>query len=305
MLIVGTGFVRHRGENYRAQGRILVFRIQHINMSTGDIRCTKATAGSQEGGTKERTWKSKGLNGSILEAPGSSSGAGTEDAQESRTIVPSLRLITAKKTAGAVTALTSLATKKRRYVLAAVGLQVFVHQWDGEVLIECGFLHTGWYTTALASAGPFIFVGDITRGCNFALFREEDNCVEPLAADPGRNIPVTAAATLVHGRSLGLMVADEDKNVSIFRYNMKDYGDELEKVGDMHVGATTNHIAPLQLLPVGYKEARVGAVFGTLDGGVGTITPLSETDFKVLLVLQKLLNYVLPHVAGLNPKGYR
>ena len=46
-------------------------------------------------------------------------------------------------------------------------------------------------------------------------------------------------------------------------------------------------------------------VAGTNDGAVAVITTLDEVTFKRLLGLQKLMNFVLPHFGGLNPKGFR
>lgn len=46
-------------------------------------------------------------------------------------------------------------------------------------------------------------------------------------------------------------------------------------------------------------------VAGSLDGSVGYLTPLSETDFRRLGRLEMRLVSELSHCAGLNPKAYR
>lgn len=303
MLVVGTGFVFPRGENYRAMGRVLVFRIQHVNVHVGKVRYSKAGTGGEEStnvkmeGVDDQK-KRRGLNVALEEGR-------AEAAKEETTLVPSLRLVHIKKYPGAVSAITTLATAKRRYIVVAAGMSVLVNRWEEEVLMECGLLLTDRFTTSLVTVGNFIIATDAQQGCVFSIFREADDVIELLAADPWRCLPVTTAAPLVHGDNLGVLLADEDKNFSILRYNIRHGGDTLQCIGDFHLGSRVASFAPLQLLPFGDSKPRIAALYGTLDGGVGCLTPLGETEFKILLALQKVMTYFLPHVAGLNPKSFR
>jgi len=45
--------------------------------------------------------------------------------------------------------------------------------------------------------------------------------------------------------------------------------------------------------------------FATLDGALGYLLPCSEKTYRRLLMLQNVLVNSLPHIAGLNPKGFR
>uniref|UniRef100_A0A914VZR8 Cleavage/polyadenylation specificity factor A subunit C-terminal domain-containing protein n=1 Tax=Plectus sambesii TaxID=2011161 RepID=A0A914VZR8_9BILA len=46
-------------------------------------------------------------------------------------------------------------------------------------------------------------------------------------------------------------------------------------------------------------------MFGTLDGALGTLVPLSEKVYRRLHMLQSCLGTHSPHVGGLNPRGAR
>jgi len=55
-----------------------------------------------------------------------------------------------------------------------------------------------------------------------------------------------------------------------------------------------------------FSRARVVPLpAGTTSGALSLLAPLDEMTFKRLLALQNLMNFVLPHFGGLNPKGFR
>jgi cleavage and polyadenylation specificity factor subunit 1 len=146
---------------------------------------------------------------------------------------------------------------------------------------------------------------------------------------------------LSDGRSLVLASADLDKNVQFFQYEPSQASSDntlampLDRKADFHLGSTvcrmvrTRHDALLldaildcsgcffsvMQASVGLNatvwggyhatSVRFGAVFGTVDGGVGSFVPVDEVQFKRLIALQKLMTYALPHAAGLNPKDHR
>lgn len=58
---------------------------------------------------------------------------------------------------------------------------------------------------------------------------------------------------------------------------------------------------PVNIIPT----VRVCNFLGTTSGALCLLAPLDEMTFKRLLALQKLMNFVLPHFGGLNPKGFR
>ncbi len=49
----------------------------------------------------------------------------------------------------------------------------------------------------------------------------------------------------------------------------------------------------------------ISPIAGSNNGALCLLTTLDEPTFKRLLGLQKLMNFVLPHFGGLNPKGFR
>lgn len=53
------------------------------------------------------------------------------------------------------------------------------------------------------------------------------------------------------------------------------------------------------------QGCRTALVGGTLEGGYSLIIPLDEQVYWRLYALHTQLTYVLPHVAGLNPRAYR
>merc|ERR1712228_644625 len=49
----------------------------------------------------------------------------------------------------------------------------------------------------------------------------------------------------------------------------------------------------------------MGTWYATLDGSLGHILPVAEKTYRRLLMLMNVMTNNLPHIAGLNPKGFR
>lgn len=92
-------------------------------------------------------------------------------------------------------------------------------------------------------------------------------------------------------------------------------GQKLLTRAEFHVGAHVTKFLRLQMLstssdrtgknPGSDKTVRYALLFGTLDGGIGSIAPLEELTFRRLQSLQNKLVDAVPHVAGLNPRSFR
>ncbi|KXJ17682.1 Cleavage and polyadenylation specificity factor subunit 1, partial [Exaiptasia diaphana] len=88
-------------------------------------------------------------------------------------------------------------------------------------------------------------------------------------------------------------------------------GQRLLQRGDINIGS---HVTSLfRIRAKSYekasgeksKESRQLTYFGTLDGGLGFLLPMTEKTYRRLHMLQTKLVDCIPHIAGLNPKSFR
>ena len=164
-----------------------------------------------------------------------------------------------------------------------------------------------------------------------------------IARDP-RPMEVYAVEFVVDNNTLGFVATDADKNITLFMYQPESResmgGQKLVRKADFHIGQHVNHMFRIRakitdpsaggriltgtfsliikkkipirnhdiknplFLSSGWEKRHV-LWFATLDGALGHVLPCSEKTYRRLLMLQNVLVNSLPHIAGLNPKGFR
>ncbi|KAL6131908.1 hypothetical protein ACLB2K_070281 [Fragaria x ananassa] len=220
-----------------------------------------------------------------------------------------------KELKGAISALASL----QGNLLIASGPKIILHKWTGSDLTGIAFFDVPpLYVVSLNIVKNFILIGDIHKSIYFLSWKEQGAQLNLLAKDFG-NLDCFATEFLIDGSTLSLAVADAQKNIQILYYAPKISeswrGQKLLTRAEFHVGAHVTKFLRLQMLstssdrtgknPGSDKTVRYALLFGTLDGGIGSIAPLEELTFRRLQSLQNKLVDAVPHVAGLNPRSFR
>ncbi|KAL6123334.1 hypothetical protein ACLB2K_075856 [Fragaria x ananassa] len=220
-----------------------------------------------------------------------------------------------KELKGAISALASL----QGHLLIASGPKIILHKWTGSDLTGIAFFDVPpLYVVSLNIVKNFILIGDIHKSIYFLSWKEQGAQLNLLAKDFG-NLDCFATEFLIDGSTLSLAVADAQKNIQILYYAPKISeswrGQKLLTRAEFHVGAHVTKFLRLQMLstssdrtgknPGSDKTVRYALLFGTLDGGIGSIAPLEELTFRRLQSLQNKLVDAVPHVAGLKPRSFR
>ncbi|XP_062185381.1 probable cleavage and polyadenylation specificity factor subunit 1 isoform X2 [Phragmites australis] len=213
-----------------------------------------------------------------------------------------------KESKGAVSAVASL----QGHLLIASGPKITLNNWTGSELTAVAFYDAPLHVVSLNIVKNFVLFGDIHKSIYFLSWKEQGSQLSLLAKDFG-SLDCLATEFLIDGSTLSLVVSDSDKNVQIFYYAPKMVeswkGQKLLSRAELHVGAHVSKFLRLQMLPTqglaSEKTNRFALVFGTLDGGVGCITPVDELTFRRLQSLQRKLVDAVPHVCGLNPRSFR
>eukprot|EP00164_Ancoracysta_twista_P031964 GFYU01066854.1.p1 GENE.GFYU01066854.1~~GFYU01066854.1.p1 ORF type:complete len:173 (-),score=41.13 GFYU01066854.1:53-535(-) len=98
-------------------------------------------------------------------------------------------------------------------------------------------------------------------------------------------------------------------NVQMFQYvaqgDESRNGKHLVPRADFHLGTHVNCMRRLKLTQVKGGLVKHFTYYGTLDGGLGHLTTVSDRTFRRLLALQTRLYTSISHVAGLHPKTFR
>ncbi|CAN6271048.1 unnamed protein product [Urochloa humidicola] len=213
-----------------------------------------------------------------------------------------------KESKGAVSAVASL----QGHLLIASGPKITLNKWTGSELTAVAFYDAPLHVVSLNIVKNFVLFGDIHKSIYFLSWKEQGSQLSLLAKDFG-SLDSFATEFLIDGSTLSLVVSDSDKNVQIFYYAPKMVeswkGQKLLSRAEFHVGAHVSKFLRLQMLPtqglVSEKTNRFALVFGTLDGGIGSIAPVDELTFRRLQSLQRKLVDAVSHMCGLNPKSFR
>jgi len=311
-IVVGTGFHTFRGEDYRARGRILIFRVVAAEVSAGGAAAESAAEG------------------------GAASAAAAAVAQGSRRSVslPKLKLVFEEELRANITCLAGITVKETwtgfgssyaaaaaqgvalapgsrvaRHIVVGAGRRLQVHEWREGRLRLIAIFDAFSYVKDLSVVNDLIFFGDALGCARLVKWRDEDHQLIELGLDPMR-LPLVATGLVVDEGALGLVVADAEGNVQVEVCSPAEHKRRLQLRADFHLGA----VAAARLVrvrcafPVGTPPAdrrRFASFVATRDGSVGALVPADEMVFKRLNDLQKILTYCMPHAAGLNPRLWR
>jgi cleavage and polyadenylation specificity factor subunit 1 len=166
----------------------------------------------------------------------------------------------------------------------------------------------------------------------FLVWRESDKSLTLLSKDYDP-IVVYAAGTISRGGSLTFVCQDDRQNLQFFQYAPGEAaargGNKLVCRADFHLGSLTsafrNHVcrsslwinsatptstlAALKQQDTFFGRAdddqRLGAHFGTSDGGFGAIVPLSEPVYWRLTALQSVMANALESDCALSHRAWR
>lgn len=299
-IVVGTGFVTSRGEDLRARGRILVFRIATVVVEAAHV---------------------EGAEGADAVAAASAAAV----------TVPKLKLVYEDDMKTTITAVAALVVKEAwvpgpdtpareqwvppppngrlaRHLVLCTPRRLQVFEWHNQKLRLIAFVETNTWIKDVVIMNEYILFGDAHTSIRLFKWRDEDHQLLSIALDSHR-VPLASAGVVVHENSLGMVVSDREGNLQVMQYAPLESRKRLVVRGDFHLGAVTEHMVRSRLaFPLGTPVSgrrTYGSFFGTYHGSIGAVVPLDEMTFKRLMTLQKVLTYCLPHTGGLNPKLWR
>ncbi|GKY93126.1 hypothetical protein MPSEU_000280800 [Mayamaea pseudoterrestris] len=283
---VGTGIVNHNGEDVTSKGRALLFEI-------------------------------------------------SPPAEENlmATDVPVLSLKYEKNIShGPVTSLSCLAAEGRHRLVIGAGADVNVEQWGSNRLTQVGFFRATMHILDIHHFKNFLLLSDAYDSLHFLIWRESDKSLTLLAKDYDP-IAVYAAGLMSRGAAMTFICNDDRQNLQFFQYSPGEAaargGNKLVCRADFHVGSQTtafesyfcrsslhvhsatpsSTLAALKqqdtLFGKSDDDQKVGAFFGTTDGSIHGIVPLSEPVYWRLMALQSVMANALESDCGLNQRAYR
>jgi len=224
-----------------------------------------------------------------------------------------LRLLFQREHKGPVSAVAQL---ESNYVLVAIGQRIIVHSWRNSDLVGTAFYDVDLYVTSISIVKNFVLYADLYKGGRFLRWKDDNKSMTPLAKD-FEQMQVYATEFIIDQSSLQLLTSDANKNITILSYSPLNVesrgGQKLLRHGQFHVGSNINKFLRLRMqnLPKGIASqssktnTRHACFYGTLDGGLGVVSPVSEVVYRRMLTLQSRMNTHLPHYAGLNPAAFR
>lgn len=164
------------------------------------------------------------------------------------------------------------------------------------------------------------------------MWRESDKSLTLLAKDY-EPIPVFSIGLMSRGGSMTFVCHDDRHNLQFFQYAPGDPaargGNKLVCRADIHLGSQTvglqsyfcrssllvNSATPKSTLAALKQQdplfgrtdddQRLGVHFGTSDGGLGTVVPLSEPVYWRLTALQSVIANALESNCSLNHRAWR
>ena len=282
-IVVGTGIVDHNGEDVNCKGRTLLFRL-----------------------TRSR-------------------GAGPSTAILSLTYEKEIFH-------GPVTSVSCLSVDGKNRLVIGAGSDVNIEQWGNSRLTQVGFFRATMLVLDIMHFKNFLLLSDAYDSLYFLVWRESDKSLTLLAKDYDP-IPVYATGLMSRGAAMTFLCHDDRQNLQFFQYAPGEAaargGNKLVCRADCHLGTQTTafvthfcrsslyvHSAtPTSTLAalrqqdsyIGQRDddQRLGVFFGTTDGGLGSIVPLSEPVFWRLTALQSVMANALETNCALSPRAWR
>lgn len=284
-ITVGTGCVDHNGEDVSAKGRALLFELSRPPAESGK----------------------------------------TEEAELSLKYVKEIFH-------GPVCSVSCLVAESRKRLVIGAGADVNIEQWGNDKLTQVGFFRATMEVLDILLFKNFFLLSDAYDSLYFLVWRESDKSLTLLAKDYDP-IPVFAAGLMSRGPAMTFLCHDDRQNLQFFQYAPGEPaargGNKLVCRGDFHLGAQTtafsSHFCRSSLLAhsatptstlaalkqqdtyVGRTDddQRLGAFFGTTDGGIGAVVPISEPVYWRLTALQSVMANALESDCALSHRAWR
>ena len=283
-IMVGTGTVDHNGEDVTGKGRAVLFQISRL-VGRNPIR------------------------------------------------VASLKMVYEKEIFhGPVTSLTCLSSEGKNRLILAAGADINVEQWGNNKLTQVGFFRATMQISDIRMFKNFLLLSDAYDSLYLLVYRESDKSLTLLAKEY-EPVAVYAAGILTRGPSATFLCHDDRQNVQFLQYAPGEAaargGNKLVCRADFHLGTQTIHfgnhfcrnsllvhsatptstLAALQQQDSYFGRAdddqRISVHFGTTDGTLGAVVPLSEPVFWRLAALQSVLANAVEPNCGLSPRAWR
>ena len=217
-------------------------------------------------------------------------------------------------------------------VVIGAGADVNVEQWGSDRLTQVGFFRATMHILDILHFKTFLLLSDAYDSLHFLVWRESDKSLTLLAKDYDP-ISVYAAGLMSRGSSMTFVCNDDRQNLQFFQYSPGEAaargGNKLICRADYHLGSQTTKfsshfcrsslhvhsatpsstLAALKqqdtLFGKSDDDQKIGAFFGTTDGSIHAIVPLSEPVYWRLMALQSVMANALESHCGLNQRAYR
>lgn len=248
VLVVGTGYLN--GEDSSSRGRLLVFEVSRQEVYT-------------EAGGVYTAFQ--------------------------------LQLIAEKELVSPVTAVAAM----EGYVIAGVGPLVSVYKLVGDEIVHLSFAFGQLYCTSIASLKQYVVVADMGKSVSFMYFRERNKSVNFLGQDY-EMVQSYATEFLIENGNVSILLTDGDGHVRLLNYVHASVpksrgGKRLLLNGGIQVGSRINRMVrvrepdSMEAIANGYDRSGAGnqgALFATLDGGIGAIVAVTKEEFEDVRTLQ-------------------
>lgn len=233
---------------------------------------------------------------------------------------------------GPVTSVSCLTSEGKSRLVVGAGADINVEQWGSDKLTQVGFFRATMHIQDVTIFKNFFLLSDAYDSLHFLVWRESDKSLTLLAKDYE---PVTVYATGVIGRggTMSFVCHDDRQNAQFLQYAPSDSaargGNKLVTRADFHLGTQTtafsshwcksallvhsatphSTLAALKqrdpLFGRGDDDNRFAVHFGTTDGGLAAIVPLSDQSYWRLTALQSVMGNALESDCALSTRSWR
>jgi cleavage and polyadenylation specificity factor subunit 1 len=233
---------------------------------------------------------------------------------------------------GAVTTLDCLSVEGKNRLILGAGADVNVEQWGNGKLTQVGFFRATMHIADIRIFKNFLLLSDAYDSLHMLIYRESDKSLTLLAKEY-EPVAVYATGVMSRAQSMSFLLHDDRMNLQFLQYAPGEAaargGNKLVCRADFHLGTQTigfgSHFCRNSLLihsatPTSTLAAlqqqdsytgradddqRIAANFGTTDGTLGAVVPLSEPVYWRLTALQSVLANALESDGGLSPRAWR
>jgi len=194
----------------------------------------------------------------------------------------------------------------------AIGPKVLLYQFEdrkeigGVAFFDCQIL-----IVSMTGLKSYLLVGDIYKSVYFIRWKDRAKNMELLAKDYDE-MNVLANEFLVDGNVVSFLVCDAERNLHLFSYAPNDEqsraGQKLICIGNFYLGSQVQKFLRLRMNTFKtskIQETKVCALYASLDGSLGYVSPISAEAFKKIGKLEMRMVSAIQHPAGLNPKAFR